>query len=115
VRSPCLAASLRVTLNIEAYAGPTIATGRADERWRVPPGVRQPRSGYGDTLDVARCMRLLMSFKTARAVAGSGEGAWPDALFAAARCVVRCGSFMACGPARCRGEAWLKKGLHSSK
>jgi hypothetical protein len=26
-----------------------------------------------------------------------------------------CGSFMACALARCRGEAWLKKGLLSSK
>jgi len=58
---------------------------------------------------------LLMSSKTARAGAGSGEVPGRNALFAAARCVVRCGSFMACGPAGCRGEAWLKKGLLSSK
>jgi hypothetical protein len=26
-----------------------------------------------------------------------------------------CGSFMACGPVECRGEAWLEKGVHCSK
>jgi hypothetical protein len=59
--------------------------------------------------------RLLMSSKTTRAGAGSGEVPGRNALFAAARRVVRCGSFMACGPAGCRDEAWLKKGLLSSK
>ena len=52
-----------------------------------------------------------MSFKTTRAGAGSGEVPGRSALFAAAGRVVRCGSFMACDPAGCRGEAWLKKGL----
>ncbi len=59
--------------------------------------------------------RLLMSFKTARVGAGSGEVPGRNALIAAAHRVARCGCFMACGPAGCRGEAWLKKGLLSSK
>ena len=55
-------------------------------------------------------MRLLMSSKTARAGAGSGEvlGRTP---FLRLPAVVGCGSFMACGPAGCRGEAWLKEGF----
>jgi hypothetical protein len=34
---------------------------------------------------------------------------------AAARLDLGCGSFLACVLAGCRGEAWLKKGLPSSK
>jgi hypothetical protein len=59
--------------------------------------------------------RLLMSFQTAWAGAGSGEVlGWALSLRLPAW-VVGCGSFMACALAGCRGEAWLKKGLPSSK
>ena len=60
-------------------------------------------------------MRLLMSSKTARAGAGSGEVPGWTLLFAAARLGIERGSFMGCVLAGCRGEAWLKKGLLSSK
>jgi hypothetical protein len=60
-------------------------------------------------------MRLFMSSKTTRDGAGSGEVPGRSALIAAAHRVARCGSFMACGLAGRRGEAWLKKGLLSSK
>jgi hypothetical protein len=61
-----------------------------------------------------RGSRLLMSFKTARAGAGSSEVPGPT-LSLRLPTQVGCGSFMACGPAGRRGEAWLKKGLLSSK
>ena len=55
-----------------------------------------------------------MSFQTAWAGAGSGEVlGWALSLRLPA--VVGRGSFMACALAECRGEAWLKKGLLSSK
>jgi hypothetical protein len=61
-----------------------------------------------------RAIRLLMSFQTAWAGAGSGEVlGWALSLRLPA--VVGRGSFMACALAGCRGEAWLKKGLLSSK
>jgi len=55
-----------------------------------------------------------MSFQTARAGAGSGEVPG-RALFLRLPAVVGRGSFMACALAGRRGEAWLKKGLLSSK
>ncbi len=66
------------------------------------------------TLPDVVAWRLLMSFQTAWVGAGSGEvPGW--ALSLRLPTVVGCGSFMACVLARCRGEAWLKKGLPSSK
>ena len=60
-------------------------------------------------------LRLLMSFQTAWAGAGSGEvPGWALSLRLPAWVAGR-GSFMACVLAGCRGEAWLKKGLLSSK
>ncbi len=56
-----------------------------------------------------------MSSKTARAGAGSGEVPGWTLSLAAARLVPGRGSFMGCVLAGCRGEAWLKKGLPSSK
>ena len=56
-----------------------------------------------------------MSSKTARAGAGSGEVADWTLLFAAARLGLVRDPFMGCVLAGCRGEAWLKKGLLSSK
>jgi hypothetical protein len=47
--------------------------------------------------------------------AGSGEAPGWTLLFAAARLGLERGSFMGCVLAGCRGEAWLKKGLLSSK
>jgi hypothetical protein len=72
----------------------------------VTPTVRPPSA-----------LRIAATYasKAARASAGSGEVHGRSALMAAARRVARCGSFMACGPAGRRGEAWLKKGLLSSK
>ena len=64
---------------------------------------------------VAPTSRLLMSFKMARAGAGSGE---VPGRTLSSRLPVRLaerGSFMACVLAGCRGEVWLKKGLLSSK
>jgi hypothetical protein len=56
-----------------------------------------------------------MSFKAARVGAGSGEVPGRTlSLRLPARLAER-GSFMACVLAGCRGEAWLKKGLLSSK
>jgi len=56
-----------------------------------------------------------MSFQTAWAGAGSGEvPGWALSSRLPAWVAGR-GSFMACALARCRGEAWLKKGLPSSK
>ena len=52
--------------------------------------------------------------KTARAGAGSSEVPGRT-LSLRLHTQVGCGSFMACGPAEHRGEAWLKKGLLSSK
>ena len=63
----------------------------------------------------ARPMRLLMSFQTAWAGAGSGEVPGWALFLRLPACSAGCGSFMACALARCRGEAWLKKGLPSSK
>jgi len=88
------------------------STSPADQQAQLTRHLPQPprslpRSTYTS--------RLLMSFRTARVGAGSGEVPGPDALFAAARRVARRGSFMACVLAGCRGEAWLKKGLLSSK
>ena len=60
-------------------------------------------------------MRLLMSFQTAWAGAGSGEVPGWALFLRLPACSAGCGSFMACALARCRGEAWLKKGLPSSK
>ncbi|HUB40100.1 MAG TPA: hypothetical protein VMA72_14715 [Streptosporangiaceae bacterium] len=56
-----------------------------------------------------------MSSKTARVGAGSGEV--PGWTFFSRLPVwsVERGSFMGCVLAGCRGEAWLKKGLPSSK
>ncbi|HUK69063.1 MAG TPA: hypothetical protein VLW50_09990, partial [Streptosporangiaceae bacterium] len=59
--------------------------------------------------------RLLMSSKTAWAGAGSGEVPGRTLFFAAARLGLERGSFMGCVLAGCRGGAWLKKGLLSSK
>jgi hypothetical protein len=59
--------------------------------------------------------RLLMSSKTARAGAGSGEVPGWTRFLRLPACVARRGSFMGCVLAGCRGEAWLKKGLPSSK
>ena len=56
-----------------------------------------------------------MSFQTARAGAGSGEVPGRTLFSRLPVLVVRRGSFMGCGLAGCRGEAWLKKGLLSSK
>jgi hypothetical protein len=56
-----------------------------------------------------------MSFQTAWAGAGSGEVPGWALVLRLPGSVVRRGSFMACALARCRGEAWLKKGLLSSK
>jgi hypothetical protein len=65
--------------------------------------------------DSRHCARLLMSSKTARAGAGSGEvPGWTLSLRLPVSLVER-GSFMGCVLAGCRGEAWLKKGLPSSK
>jgi hypothetical protein len=65
--------------------------------------------------DLTHHMRLLMSFQTAWAGAGSGEvPGWALSLRLPAWLPGR-GSFMACALARCRSEAWLKKGLLSSK
>jgi hypothetical protein len=56
-----------------------------------------------------------MSFQTAWVGAGSGEVlGWALSLRLPAWVVER-GSFMACALAGCRGKAWLKKGLPSSK
>ena len=56
-----------------------------------------------------------MSFQTAWAGAGSGDVlGWALSLRLPAWVAGR-GSFMACALAGCRGEAWLKKGLPSSK
>ena len=56
-----------------------------------------------------------MSFQTAWAGAGSGEvPGWALSLRLPVSVGER-GSFMACVLAGCRGEAWLKKGLLSSK
>jgi hypothetical protein len=52
-----------------------------------------------------------MSSKTAWVGAGSGEVPGRSALLAAGEVWL----FMACDPAGRRGEAWLKKGLLSSK
>ncbi len=63
--------------------------------------------------DLSRHVKL--GTPTAWVGAGSGEvpgGALSLRLLA---CRLGRGSFMACGLARCRGEAWLKKGLLSSK
>jgi hypothetical protein len=58
--------------------------------------------------------RLLMSFQTARASAGSGEVPGRALSLAAARlALLGRGSFLACALAGFRGEAWLKKGLPS--
>jgi hypothetical protein len=63
----------------------------------------------------ARPMRLLMSFQTAWAGAGSGEVPGRALSSRLPVSVGERGSFMACALAGCRGEAWLKKGLLSSK
>ena len=55
-----------------------------------------------------------MPFEVARAGAGLGE-VLGRTLFLRLPTVVGCGSFMACGPVGCRGEAWLEKGVHCSK
>jgi hypothetical protein len=60
-------------------------------------------------------MRLLMSFQTAWAGAGSGEVPGRALSSRLPVSVGERGSFMACDLAGCRGEAWLKKGLLSSK
>jgi len=56
-----------------------------------------------------------MSFQTAWAGAGSGEAPGWTLLLRLLVSLVERGSFMACVLAGCRGEAWLKKGLLSSK
>jgi len=56
-----------------------------------------------------------MSFQIAWAGAGSGEVPGRALSLAAARSVGERGSYLACVPAGCRSEAWLKKGLHCSK
>ena len=65
--------------------------------------------------DRRRNMRLLMSFQTAWAGAGSGEVPGRALSLRLPVSVGERGSFMACALAGCRGEAWLKKGLLSSK
>jgi hypothetical protein len=52
-----------------------------------------------------------MSFKTARAGAGSGEVPGWTLFLRLPACWLGRGSFMACVLSGCRGEAWLKKGL----
>ena len=76
-----------------------------------------PRAGTSKPhpLRESIALRLLMSSKTARAGAGSGEVPGWTLSQAAARLGWRRGSFMGCVLAGCRGEAWLKKGLLSSK
>jgi hypothetical protein len=63
----------------------------------------------------AHALRLLMSFQTARVGAGSGEVPGQALFLRLPAGGYGCGSFMACVLARCRGGAWLKKGLLSSK
>jgi hypothetical protein len=54
-------------------------------------------------------------FSDRRAGGGSGEVPGRALSLAAARSVSGRGSYLACVPAGCRGEAWLKKGLLSLK
>jgi hypothetical protein len=56
-----------------------------------------------------------MSFQTAWAGAGSGEVPGRALSLRLPAWSRWRGSFMACALAGCRGEAWLKKGLPSSK
>jgi len=56
-----------------------------------------------------------MSFQTAWAGAGSGEVLGWALFLRLPAWVAGRGSFMACVLAGCGGEAWLKKGLLSSK
>ena len=60
-------------------------------------------------------LRLFMSSMTARVGAGSGEVPGRTLFSRLPVSSVERGSFMGCVLAGCRGEAWLKKGLLSSK
>jgi len=79
--------------------------------------LRREMTHYGDQRSIrgTSSHRLLMSFETARAGAGLGEVPGRALFLAAARLGHERGSFLACALAGCRGEAWLKKGLPSSK
>jgi transposase len=85
------------------------------------PIVRALREVHGSRLIPAErawelhTLRLLVSFETARAGAGSGEVPGWTLFSRLPVLLVERGSFMGCVLAGRRGGAWLKKGLLSSK